>query len=961
MGRSEYAARSLLRQTARRLVFIRLRLMNQSNYTAPDWCSTAEPEQIAILTLIGKWEGDNDGSYSFVSDSGHFETRVGQPGEGDVGVIERITGAPYEEVENAVIALASQAAQPFTRVENRWHVDSREEAWYLLGNRLNPQQAGRFKDEAIRVLSALSPALEMDAERRYMAAVFGRNPAHSDTLRDGIVTTLALMASQPDGCPAIQTDRLAREVVQVVLSLVTDWRGWASLGRLLPRLAEIAPDEFLDALERALGSESEPIAALFDESGDGIFEPRHYAPMLCSLDLLTWSADHFGRVALLLGRLAEAATPGPVNRPRRHLEELFVPELRFTDSTDEDRLDTLKRLLARHPDVGWKILVSAATRARRSMAHRDPPDWRPWGQDADFRASGCEIRDYLHQTRALLVDHLGHDVERWLDLLKLSTYSKLPIDVLEAVADQLLAAVSQLRALPQSDDLRDSLRRLLHRNRKHRDAPWSMGSAVLDKFEDAYSSLTPADPVEACAWLFGPSPDMPNPPSAEDAVERRRLEDEQVKSAQREAVSDIWANRGPDGIIGLMGQVAEPATLGLVCGEVLDLEPMLDLSAPHFGSPSDNARSFARGALGKLASVDRWGALYPALELARESNAPSAVLDVYLAADSNRETWELLSHEDETVQDEYWRNVNRLLVSIDSESDAEYVVSKFLIAQRSWDLVLLRESEELPTNEIVRVLRQLPQDTTPRESELDWAAHEIGELLAVLDMDDSVSDEEIAGLELPWIGLLEHHRSEFAFNRLIASDPACFAEIMCAGYGRDDDSSEQGEPDTVRQNFARLAREVLDEFDSLPGAQSDGSIDQERLSSWVFEARRLCQEQGLSKLGDSKIGELLSGCPADPDGLWPCAAIRDLLDLISSTSMANGFSLGKHNRRGVIGRGLDEGGEQEREHRDRFFADAARIRTAHPFTSKVLRQMAESYEDLARYQDSEAEWRDLSV
>lgn len=533
--------------------------------------------------------------------------------------------------------------------------------------------------------------------------------------------------------------------------------------------------------------------------------------------------------------------------------------------------------------------------------------------------------------------------------------------MLAAVAEQLLSAVDQLRALPQSDDLRDSLRRLLHRNRKHRDAPWSMGPAVPEKFEDAYSLLTPADPIEACAWLFGPSPEMPNPPSAEDAVERRRLEDEQVKAAQRAAVSDIWANRGPDGILGLMGQVAEPETLGLVCAEVLDFGPLLDLSAPHFGSPSHDARSFVRGALGKLASVNGWAALRPALEIARESSQPSAVLDVYLAAESNRETWELLSHEDATVQDEYWRNVNRLLVSIDSESDAEYVVSRFLIVQRSWDLVLLRESEEFPTNEIVRVLRQLPQDTSPRESELDWAAHEIGELLAVLDMDDSVSDEEIAGLELPWIGLLEHHRSEFAINRLIASDPACFAEIICAGYGRDDDSSAEGETDTVRQNFARLAREVLDQFDSLPGAQSDGSIDQERLSSWVFEARRLCQEQGRGEVGDGKIGELLSGCPADPDSLWPCAAVRDLLDLISSTSMADGFSLGKHNRRGVIGRGLDEGGEQEREHRDRFFADAARIRTSHPFTSKVLRQLAESYEDEARYQDSEAEWRDLSV
>ena len=960
MELSESASRALLRGTARRLVFVRQLLMNESSYTAPEWFSVVESDQVAILTLIGKWDGDNDGSYSYLNDSGQFVTHVGAPGEGDIGVVERITGTSYEEVENAVIALSSQPAQPFTRVGNRWHVDSREEAWYLVGNRLNSQQTRRFKDEVIRVLSALSPALEMDAEQRYMAAVVGRNPAHSDTLRDGIVTTLALMASHREGCPALETDRLAREVVQEVLSLVTDWRVWASLDLLLPRLAEIAPDEFLDALERALGSESEPMAALFDESGDGILAPRHYAPMLRSLDLLSWSADYFGRVALLLARLADAAPLDSVDGPARHLEELFVPDLRFTDSTDEDRLGTIERLLAQYPDVGWKVLVSAVTRAHRSMIHRYPPDWRPWGQDAEFSASGREIMEYLGQIYELLLSNLDLDIGRWLDLLRVENYSKLPADVSEAVANRLLLKVDELRALPRSRDLWDALRRLLYKNRKDRDAPWSMEPAVLNKFEHAYLSLTPTDPADACVWLFAPSPAIPDPPSDAGAVDTLRIEDEQVQAMRRDAIFRICDGRGVVGIKDLVVQVAEPATLGLACAEVLDQKPLVELTAPLLGSQSEHARSFTHGALRKLASLRGWKALHLAVEKARESKQLLAVSDVYLAADSNRETWEYLSRESATVQTEYWRNVNRLLVSIGGEPDAEYLVSNFLLAERSWDLLLLRDSEALPSKEIIAILRQLPQDPNPIGSELGWAAFAIAKLLAVLDFDDSVSDEVIASLELPLLRLLEYHRSDLAVSRLISGNAAYFAEFVSAAYLRDDDSAGDDATDTVTQNRAILAHMALDKFDVLPGVGGDDSIDHEALSSWVSEARRLCWEQGRGEIGDTKIGELLSGCPADPDGLWPCTAVRDQLDFTSSTSMANGFSLGKQNRESVTLRSFDDGGEQERENRDELLADAEKIRAAHPFTSRILRQIAESYEGRARYQDSEAEWRDLS-
>ena len=200
-----------------------------------------------------------------------------------------------------------------------------------------------------------------------------------------------------------------------------------------------------------------------------------------------------------------------------------------------------------------------------------------------------------------------------------------------------------------------------------------------------------------------------------------------------------------------------------------------------------------------------------------------------------------------------------------------------------------------------------------------------------------------------------------AVSRLIAGNAAHFAEFISAAYLRDDDSADDDATDTVTQNLAILAHRALDKFDVLPGVSGEDSIDHEALSSWVSEAQRLCQEQGRGEIGDTKIGELLSGCQADPDGLWPCTAVRDLLDLTSSTSMANGFSLGKLNRESVTLRSLNDGGEQERENRDGLLADAEKVCATHPFTSRILRQIAESYEGRARYQDSETEWRDLSL
>ena len=116
-----------------------------------------------------------------------------------------------------------------------------------------------------------------------------------------------------------------------------------------------------------------------------------------------------------------------------------------------------------------------------------------------------------------------------------------------------------------------------------------------------------------------------------------------------------------------------------------------------------------------------------------------------------------------------------------------------------------------------------------------------------------------------------------------------------------------------RTSLARAAFRLLGEISRVPGADDDGCVDADALSQWVTEVRRLCEEHGRAAIGDQQIGQLLSRAPAEKDGPWPCRAVCEVLETITSQDIADGFRVGVYNSRGVVSRSLDEGGKQERE------------------------------------------------
>ena len=128
--------------------------------------------------------------------------------------------------------------------------------------------------------------------------------------------------------------------------------------------------------------------------------------------------------------------------------------------------------------------------------------------------------------------------------------------------------------------------------------------------------------------------------------------------------------------------------------------------------------------------------------------------------------------------------------------------------------------------------------------------------------------------------------------------------------------------------------------------------------TWVDDARKLCTASDRIEICDVKIGEQLSCAPADPDGTWPCEAVREVFEAVPTDEILRGFDVGVANQRGAHWKTMTEGGEKERELARKYFGFADKVKLKWPKTAVALRRIAESYELQAKREDERVEARD---
>ena len=534
MGLSEAKARALARSTARRLPILRRRLVDEAGEPTPEWATSSTFRSIVPLVLIGQWDGDH---------------------EGDKEIISETVDQSYEAVERDLTELMSVADSPVTRVANRWRFTSHEEAWHLLAPRLTSSEVQRFERVATNVLGEISPEFELPIEQRYMANVRGKVLSRSGTLREGIARSLAVMGTQADRARNVEesTSYVPGRVVSAALGSNKGWRIWATLSNNLTELAEASPEALLDAIERDLDADPSPFKDLFAQEGDGLFGGTPHTGLLWALELLAWSPDHFARVGKCLARLVEIDPGGNVaNRPEKSLVSLFLPWIRYSEASDEHRLETLEMLLDAVPRAGWRLLTGAYPSSGGYVIDRDPPSWQPWAQDGSPKLTVAECRTFVGQMTRMLFNNVGAEADRWADLVGIIP-SFSPEDRKRAI-ELLSQQAEELRKHIDAHELWIRLRGHLHHHRSYPDAAWAMDTGDLAVLEAVYRQLTPADPVLAYARLFDNWPDLPEgePHDHSDAIER-------IARARQAAVRTAYENGGVSPILGIAEAAEEAA------------------------------------------------------------------------------------------------------------------------------------------------------------------------------------------------------------------------------------------------------------------------------------------------------------------------------------------------------------------------------------------------------------------
>jgi hypothetical protein len=931
LGRDHQEATELATLARRGLLSFRRKLAVSPERQQPRWARPATGPALCPALLAGTWD---------------------DTGDGDREAIAQLAGAPYESVNGTLIQWWREDDAPLRQVSDRWIITSKEDAWSLLARYVTRDQLARFESVAEQVLATPDPRFDLPKDRRWFASVVGHAPRHSELLKQGLADTLALMAARPLAIGASQSpsDSARRVVRAVMLKANADWRVWASISSLLPLLAEAAPEEFLQAAEHGIGSSDPVLLRLLGEEEDVMLGRAPHTGLLWALETLAWSPDHLCRATLLLAKLARLDPGGKLsNRPDKSLRDIFLPWNAQTSATLAQRLEVLDAIRTREPAVAWRLQRSLLPENHSVGSFTPVPRWREWAPQSRRRVAPDDRYDCARELVSRMVEDAGLDGQRWSDLV--SAIGELPRKEHELLASRLEQVDVGRMSTSSASAVWHAFRRMVSKHRSFPNAEWALPAEPVTRLAAAMSRFEPTAPDHRFSWLFDHRPELP------DGREHdHRMYERAVSAARTAALRAVSEASGLDGVLQIVRAAKVPGFVGDAAGRAGLLEICEDeVFVPHLGSRDPELAQFAAGLVcGRVAARGRaWGET----KLAAESSAAwpdntRAAFLTCLAVDAR--TFTLAESMGGSVEKLYWSTVAPFWVG--SANDVEHVVRKLIEHGRARAAVDFLGSRHdlaggVPPVTIAEALEAAVQVQEP------WSprGYEIGELLDVLAA-SSLDEARVARIEWAYLPALDHEKDPVVLHRELARNPLFYADVVGCVYRRDGENvSPASEAESAR---ARIADTLLDSWRTLPGVGADGSLHGPLLAHWVTQARDALRARGILAAADCKLGELLSASPNGEDGVWPHAAVRDVVETAESPDLERGVHIGLLNGRGAEFRSLRTGGEPERQLAERYAGFATKVRNRWPRTATLLDQIAESYRTDARREDQRRDLRD---
>ena len=424
-------------------------------------------------------------------------------------------------------------------------------------------------------------------------------------------------------------------------------------------------------------------------------------------------------------------------------------------------------------------------------------------------------------------------------------------------------------------------------------------------------------------------------------------------------MKEILLDHGFEGIEVLIDHVESPQQVGR-CLSIACEGDFVTRVIPRFLNENDRHRDFAHGFVWSRFYPDNWTWIESLLPLC---GTPSEQAWLLCFLPFQRRAWDLAESMGQECNDLYWERSNAFNPEL-NESDVAFATEQLVMHRKpghAIDLVAMALHGKKLLSQETLFLALEGFANIPSDDQQDYSKqavhHGIQEIIEELQKMENVAVDRLLSMEWNYLPLLDSRfgHSPKALNRQLATSPQWFVEALSLIYPPN--PPLENDPLTQHPNrriLSERAYKLLSKWSTLPGLSDKQEMDFNILKSWCSEARLLANQVNRLDACDGTIGEMLAHSPADVDCVWPCAAVRRLIEEINSKKLNQGVACGIANSRGAVFRG--KGGAQERDLAKKYQTDADALRLEFPVTASILDLLTRMFSAEACNWDETDEW-----
>jgi hypothetical protein len=582
------------------------------------------------------------------------------------------------------------------------------------------------------------------------------------------------------------------------------------------------------------------------------------------------------------------------------------------------------------------------------------PSYRGW-KPPKITVTYGEYNMVVTEVVSRLTEDAGTDAEHWVELIeKLDNIAPPDRD----------AALGTLERRVRDNDFTDdeksklweSLRSVTSRHREYSDAPWALPAGELEKIDRLQTLLQPCSPVDRHAWLFQ---DWTPPLEGYSVSRDYSAYQAAVEEARKDAVAEIDGSGGYDAFLRLAREASQAGWVGVAIADATSAR-YEDSLASLLGAEDPADADLGASYMARRFQQGGWSWLEGLLERTPALTAEQRAI-VLLQTRDFPKAWQRADELGEEVARQFWSRFRTW--GLGGFPHVPYAAERLMKVNRNaaaLDVIQLYINREGTVVEALLKLAASALEALLEVEDAEMAAslrqQSLEQLFALFyEHEAAIGWGRIARLEWAYLPALGFNADPKMLGRLLATDPSMFVELASAAYRPASDNGPNPHLTRDEESRAMNAYRLLDDWSVVPGVNQDGHVDSSALEDWLSRALRGLEHVDRLRIGTRLIGRVLAKASTDPDGSWPCRAVRDLFQSRRSDQLENGFFIEVLNSRGPTMRSLEAGGRQERAIASKYRRHAEQFDDLWPRTSALLRSLADYYEREARGEDNSAE------